>query len=89
MIRGLLQMAANMMSEGFRDLVDELKLLEDFFPLLAGPQHAVDYDELADDVRELEQLIAVAGEPSDQHSLQALAFLQTELVRKRALLDDR
>lgn len=82
-------MAANMMSEGFRDLVDELKLLEDFFPLLGGPQHSIDYDELADDVRELEQLIAVAGEPSDQHSMQALAFLQTELVRKRALLDDR
>jgi len=89
MIRGLLQMAANMMSEGFRDLVDELKLLEDFFPLLGATQHTVDYDELADDVRELEQLIAVAGEPSDQHSMQALAFLQTELVRKRALLDDR
>jgi len=78
-----------MMSEGFRDLVDELKLLEDFFPLLGATQHTVDYDELADDVRELEQLIAVAGEPSDQHSMQALAFLQTELVRKRALLDDR
>ncbi len=89
MIRGLLPMAANMMSEGFRDLVDELQLLEDFFPLLAGTNHSVDYDELADDVRELEQLIAVAGEPTDQHSLQALAFLQTELVRKRALLDDR
>lgn len=82
-------MAANMMSEGFRDLVDELKLLEDFFPLLGATQYTVDYDELADDVRELEQLIAVAGEPTDQHSMQALAFLQTELVRKRALLDDR
>ena len=82
-------MAANMMSEGFRDLVDELQLLEDFFPLLAGTHQAVDYDELAEDVRELEQLIAFAGEPSDQHSMQALAFLQTELVRKRALLDDR
>ena len=79
-------MAANVMSEGFRDLVDELKLLEECLPLLTP---ADDFDEIEDDVRELEELIAVAGEPADQHSLQALAYLQTELVRKRAILDAR
>jgi len=78
-------MAAKVMSEGFRDLVDELKQLEDFFPLL----DAVDErEELQDDVRELEQLVTAAGEPADEHSMRALAYLQTELARKRAILDD-
>lgn len=80
-----MEMAARIMSEGFRDLVDELKLLEDFIPMLSPVDTR---EELRDDVRELEQLVAVAGEPTDQHSLQALAYLQTELVRKRAILDD-
>ena len=35
----------------------------------------------------VEELIAAAGEPEDEHSLRALTFLQTELVRKRAMLD--
>jgi hypothetical protein len=35
----------------------------------------------------LEQLVAVAGEPRDEHSQRALAYLQTELARKRARLD--
>lgn len=77
-------MAANLMSEGFKDLVDELKQLEDFFPLLGAIDNR---DELEDDIQELEELIAVAGEPRDEHSMQALAFLQTELARKRAILD--
>ena len=77
-------MAAEMMSEGFRDLVDELKQLEDFLPLLGALD---DREELEDDVRELEQLIAVAGEATDEHSMRALAYLQTELVRKRDILD--
>lgn len=77
-------MAANMMSEGFRDLVDELKMLEDFFPLLGTVEEPQD---LAEEIRELELLVSTAGEPTDQHSMQALAFLQTELARKRALLD--
>ena len=77
-------MAAKLMSEGFRDLVDELKQLEDFFPLLGAVDER---DELEDDVRELEQLVAVAGEPADEHSMRALAYLQTELARKRAILD--
>lgn len=77
-------MAARMMSEGFTDLVDELKQLEEFLPLLGSMD---DREELEDDVRELEQLIAVAGEPADEHSMRALAYLQTELARKRAILD--
>jgi len=81
-------MAAKIMSEGFRDLVDELKLLEDCLPMLAGVDDEDEHEDLADDVRELEQLIAFAGEPADEHSMQALAYLQTELARKRALLDD-
>ena len=77
-------MAADIVSEGFGDLVEELKQLEDFFPLLDS---VVDQDDLEDEVRELEQLVAAAGEPRDQHSMQALAYLQTELALKRAKLD--
>jgi hypothetical protein len=77
-------MAANIMSDGFRDLGEELNQLEEFFPLLAEIDHR---DDLADEVRELEQLLSVAQEPRDQHSMQALAYLQTQLARKRALLD--
>lgn len=82
-------MAAKMMSEGFGDLVEELKQLEDFFPLLgAVDDHGEFEDEdLEDDVRELEQLVAVAGEPKDEHSQRALAYLQVELARKRARLE--
>jgi hypothetical protein len=79
-----MQMAANMMSEGFTDLVDELKMLEDFFPLLGSVE---DPQDLAEEIRDLEQLVTSAGEPRDQHSMQALAALQTELARKRALID--
>lgn len=63
---------------------DELKQLEDFFPLLDAMD---DRAELEDDVREIEELIAVAGEPADEHSMRALAYLQTELARKRTILD--
>ncbi len=71
-------------SEGWNDLVEELKQLESFFPLLGAD---TDRDELEEEVQELEELIAAAGEPEDEHSLRALSFLQTELVRKRAMLD--
>lgn len=71
-------------SEAWNDLVEELKQLEAFFPLLGADNER---DELAEEVQELEELIASAGEPEDEHSLRALTFLQTELVRKRALLD--
>ena len=76
-------MAAEIMSEGSGDLVDGLKQLEDFLPLLSSMD---DHEELEDDVRELVRMIAVAGEPRDEHSMRALAYLQTELARKRAIL---
>jgi hypothetical protein len=71
-------------SEGWNDLVEELKQLESFFPLLGSDNER---DELEEEVQELEELIAAAGEPEDDHSLRALTFLQTELARKRAMLD--
>lgn len=71
-------------SEGWNDLVEELKQLESFFPLLGSDNER---DELEEEVQELEELIAAAGEPEDEHSLRALSFLQTELARKRAMLD--
>ncbi len=76
-------MGTHMASEGWNALVDELKQLETFFPLLgvAGEQ-----DEMEEEVRELEELIAAAGHPEDEQSLRALTFLQAELARKRSLL---
>ena len=71
-------------SEGWNDLVEELKQLESFFPLLGSDNER---DEMEEEVQELEALIAAAGEPEDEHSLRALTFLQTELARKRAMLD--
>ncbi|MGE0861618.1 MAG: hypothetical protein AB7I01_19630 [Gammaproteobacteria bacterium] len=71
-------------SEAWNDLVEELKQLEAFFPLLGGEN---DRDEVEEEIQELEELIAAAGEPEDEHSLRALTYLQTELARKRALLD--
>jgi len=71
-------------SEGWNDLVEELKQLESFFPLLGSDNER---EELEEEVQELEQLIAAAGEPEDEHSLRALTYLQTELARKRAMLD--
>lgn len=44
--------------------------------------------ELEEEIRELEEFIANAGEPEDEHSLAALTFLQTELIRKQSLLDN-
>lgn len=43
--------------------------------------------ELEEEIRELEEFIANAGEPDDEHSLAALTFLRAELVRKQSLLD--
>jgi hypothetical protein len=76
-------MGSNMASEGWNALVDELKQLETFFPLLgvAGEQ-----DEVEEEIRELEELIAAAGHPDDEQSLRALTYLQAELARKRNLL---
>jgi hypothetical protein len=73
-----------MVSEGLNDLVDELKTLEAFFPLLGL---ASEKDELEEEVRELEDLIHAAGMPDDEHSVRALTYLKSELSRKRELLD--
>lgn len=72
-------------SEGWKDLVEELKQLETYFPLLGVENER---EELEEDIQELEELILAAGEPDDEHSMRALTFLQTELARKRSLLDD-
>ena len=79
-------MRTGTVSQGWNDLVDELKQLEAFFPILGGGVE--ERDEIEEEIEELEELIAAAGEPEDEHSLRALTFLQTELARKRALLDD-
>ena len=77
-------MRSGTISDGWNDLVDELKQLEAFIPTLGSDEEQEDLEE---EVEELEQLIAAAGEPEDEHSMRALAFLQTELARKRELLD--
>ena len=85
-------MSTRTFSEESNDLVDELKQLEDFFPLLGavegyGPGVSDEDDELREEIRELEELIAEAGEAEDEQSMKALTFLQTELLRKRELLE--
>jgi len=77
-------MAAQVLSEGFHDLVNELRQLESFFPLLST---ADDAEDIQEEIRDLESLVRTAGEPEDEHSMRALAYLQTELARKRAALD--
>jgi hypothetical protein len=77
-------MGTRMMSEGWNALVDELKTLEAFFPLLGSPG---EQDEVLEEIAELEELIAAAGIPEDEHSQRALAFLHEELARKRRLLE--
>ena len=78
-------MGSSVPSEGWNALVDELKTLEAFFPLLGSPG---EQDEVLEEIAELEELIAAAGIPDDEHSQRALAFLNTELARKRRLLDN-
>ena len=51
-------MAGQAFSDGWNDLVDELKELEDYFPMLGVNHHQ---GELQEEVRELEELIAGAG----------------------------
>ncbi len=77
-------MTMKAISEGWNELVDELKQLEAFFPMLSS---AGDQDELEEEVRELEELIRAAGEPEDEHSLRALSYLQSELRKKRGMLE--
>jgi len=71
-------------SDGWSDLVDELKQLEMFFPRLGI---AGERDEIEEDVNELEALISAAGVPEDEHSQRALTYLREELRRKRGYLD--
>ena len=78
-------MRIHAMTDGWNDLVEDLKQLETFLPKAREDDPR---EELEEDIEDLEQLIAAAGEPEDEHSLRALTFLQTELARKRALLDD-
>ena len=77
-------MGGRTLSDGWNDLVDELNQLESFFPHLGVEDER---EELEEEVLELEELISMAGEPEDEHSMRALTFLQTELARKRAMLD--
>ena len=85
MIRGSAEMRTEQVSERWNDLVEELKQLEVYFPNLGVE---ADGEELEEEVQDLEELIAAAGEPDDEHSMRALTFLQTELARKRTMLDD-
>lgn len=78
-------MRTHAMTDGWNDLVEDLKQLEAFLPKAGVDDPRAEIEE---DIEDLEQLIATAGEPEDEHSLRALTFLQTELARKRALLDD-
>lgn len=70
-------------SEGWNALVDELKQLETFFHLLGI---SGERDEIEEEVRELEELIAAAGHPEDEQSVRALRFLEEELARKRTIM---
>jgi hypothetical protein len=76
-------MSSHSGSEGWNALVDELKQLETFFPLLGV---ANEREEILEEIRELEELIAAAGRPDDEQSLRALNFLQAELAHKRQIL---
>ena len=75
-----------MMSDAFRDLADELTQLEEFFPLLGTVDDHGNFEneDLEEEIRELELLVASAGEPKDEHSVHALVYIQTELALKRA-----
>ena len=52
-------MGSSMMSEGWNALVDELKTLEAFFPLLGSPG---EQDEVLEEIAELEDRDRVARE---------------------------
>lgn len=81
-------MNTGMAADAAFELVEGLKQLEAFLPSLGSlsSPSGID-DELDEEIQELEDLIAAAGEPEDEHSMRALTYLQTELARKRALKD--
>ncbi len=76
-------MTLNTFSEGWADLVEELKQLETFFPQLGI---SGEREELEEEVLELAQLISTAGIPEDEHSMRALTFLRSELTKKQNFL---
>ena len=78
-------MGTDAISGGWDDLVEDLKQLEAFIPVLGKDD---DREEIEEEIEDLEQLIKAAGEPEDEHSMRALTFLQTELAQKRETLDD-
>ena len=72
-------------SAGWKDLVTELKALEAFFQT---PENTTgERDELAEEVAELEELIAAAGIPEDEISRGALTYFNGELAIKRQHLN--
>lgn len=72
-------------SQGWNDLVTELKALEAFFQT---PEKTTgERDELAEEVTELEELIAAAGIPEDEISRGALSYFNGELAVKRSYLN--
>ena len=84
-------MSERTLSDACLDLFEGLEDLEALMPNLDGNGAArgsrAKREELRDEIRDLEMLIATAGDPDDEHSLAALTFLETELIRKRSLLD--
>jgi hypothetical protein len=77
-------MRSTTFSESWTDLVKELELLESFFPSLLESNLN---EELIEEILEIESLIAEAGEPDDEQSTRALAYLNEELSRKKLTLD--
>ena len=66
-------------SQGWNDLVTELKALEAFFQT---PEKTTgERDELAEEVTELEELIAAAGIPEDEISRGALRLRRSQLAK--------
>jgi hypothetical protein len=89
-------MTVRTLEDAWTGLVERLAHLESILPSprYAAPAPVVDLSlwekrfELEEEIRDLEEFIDNAEEPQDPHSAAALAFLQTELIRKRSLLDD-
>ena len=78
-------MRSSNFSASWTDLVKQLELLESFFPDILESNLN---EELIEEILEIESLIAEAGEPEDEQSTRALAFLNQELVRKRLVLEE-
>ena len=77
-------MTLQVISNVWGELIQELKVLEAFFPRFETTRARA---ELAEQVTELEELIAAAGIPDDEQSRRALLFLNKELAEKRLNLN--